>query len=95
MFYRHMGELPHKRHVQFRKKDGALYREQVMGTKGFSGTQSILYHHYMPTEVGHAAVSHSCQLQYEEDVVLHIVIFARKKIKNGRCSKRKKFYAWE
>ena len=20
MFYRHMGELPHKRHVQFRKK---------------------------------------------------------------------------
>lgn len=70
MFYRHMGELPHKRHVQFRKKDGSLYREQVMGTKGFSGTQSILYHHYMPTEVGHAALSHSCQLQYEEDVVL-------------------------
>ncbi len=35
MFYRHMGELPHKRHVQFRKKDGSLYREQVMGTKGF------------------------------------------------------------
>lgn len=41
-----------------------------MGTKGFSGTQSILYHHYMPTEVGHAALSHSCQLQYEEDVAL-------------------------
>ena len=41
-----------------------------MGTKGFSGTQSILYHHYMPTEVGHSALSHSCQLQYEEDVAL-------------------------
>lgn len=27
------GELPHKRHVQFRKADGSLYREQVMGTK--------------------------------------------------------------
>lgn len=51
-------------------KDGSLYREQVMGTKGFSGTQSILYHHYMPTEVGHSALSHSCQLQYEEDVAL-------------------------
>lgn len=70
MYYRRMGELPRKRHVQFRKEDGSLYREQVMGTKGFSGTQSILYHHYMPTEVGHAAIAHSCQLQYEEDVAL-------------------------
>ncbi|MDR4458661.1 homogentisate 1,2-dioxygenase, partial [Bacillus tropicus] len=59
MFYRHMGELPHKRLVQFRNKDGSLYLEQVMVTKGFSGTQSILYHHYMPTVVGHAALSHS------------------------------------
>ena len=52
-----------------------------MGTKGFSGTQSILYHHYMPTEVGHSALSHSCQLQYEEDVALFIATFERKKVK--------------
>ena len=54
-----------------------------MGTKGFSGTQSILYHHYMPTEVGHSALSHSCQLQYEEDVALFIATFERKKVKSG------------
>lgn len=51
MYYRQMGRIPHKRHTMFKRKDGSLFREQVMGTKGFSGTQSILYHHYMPTEV--------------------------------------------
>jgi homogentisate 1,2-dioxygenase len=51
MYYRQMGEIPQKRHTQFKKDDGSLFREQVMGTKGFSGSQSILYHHYMPTEV--------------------------------------------
>lgn len=51
MYYRQMGSIPQKRHTQFKKDDGTLFREQVMGTKGFSGSQSILYHHYMPTEV--------------------------------------------
>lgn len=51
MYYRQMGKVPHKRHTMFKKEDGSLYREQVMGTRGFSGIQSILYHHYMPTEV--------------------------------------------
>jgi homogentisate 1,2-dioxygenase len=51
MYYRQMGKIPHKRHTMFKKEDGSLFREQVMGTRGFSGTQSILYHHYLPTEV--------------------------------------------
>src|SRR5919199_566315 len=50
-YYVKLGEVPHKRHTQFRKPDGTLYREQVMGIKGFSGIQSILYHHHHPTEV--------------------------------------------
>jgi homogentisate 1,2-dioxygenase len=50
-FYHRLGEIPHKRHTQFRRPDGSLYREQVMGTKGFSGNQSILYHHYPPTAI--------------------------------------------
>lgn len=45
-FYRKLGAIPHKRHTQFRKPDGALYREEVMGLEGFSGIQSILYHHF-------------------------------------------------
>ncbi len=50
-FYHHLGNVPHKRHTQFRKPDGGLYHEQVMGTRGFSGIESILYHVYAPTEV--------------------------------------------
>lgn len=50
-YYVRLGEVPHKRHTQFRKPDGGLYREQVMGVRGFSGIQSILYHVNPPTQV--------------------------------------------
>jgi homogentisate 1,2-dioxygenase len=50
-FYVSRGKIPGKRHVQFRQPDGSLYKEQVMGTKGFSGIQSILYHINAPTAV--------------------------------------------
>ncbi len=45
------GDIPKKRHTQFRKPDGSLYAEQVFGTEGFSGISSILYHHNLPTQV--------------------------------------------
>lgn len=50
-FYVSRGKLPPKRHIQFRQPDGSLYKEQVMGTRGFSGIQSILYHIHPPTAV--------------------------------------------
>ena len=49
--YVRVGEVPPKRHIQFRKPDGSLYAEQVFGTKGFSGINSILYHANAPTQV--------------------------------------------
>lgn len=49
-FYQQRGVLPHKRHTVFKKSDGSLYKEQLMGMKGFVGVQSILYHHNAPTE---------------------------------------------
>lgn len=55
-FYHRLGEVPRKRHVQFRQGNGSLYKEEVMGTKGFSGIQSILYHIYPPTQVNEARV---------------------------------------
>jgi homogentisate 1,2-dioxygenase len=45
------GKIPHKRHTQFRKADGSLHHEEVMGIHGFAGIQSILYHLYPPTRV--------------------------------------------
>ena len=50
-FYHKLGQIPHKRHTQFRKPDGGLYREEVMGLEGFSGLESILYHHFLPPRV--------------------------------------------
>ncbi|WP_370296650.1 homogentisate 1,2-dioxygenase [Rossellomorea marisflavi] len=70
MFYRRMGTIPHKRHTMFKKDDGSLYREQVMGTKGFSGTQSILYHHYLPTAVSEASYEGSYLPEFEEEGAL-------------------------
>lgn len=49
--YHKLGNIPQKRHVQFRKPDGSLYQEQVIGTEGFSGISSILYHINPPTKV--------------------------------------------
>jgi homogentisate 1,2-dioxygenase len=66
MYYRQLGKIPHKRHTMFKKEDGTLFREQVMGTKGFSGSQSILYHHYMPTEVAKSELLGSYLPEFEE-----------------------------
>src|SRR5258708_26692248 len=46
-----LGQMPDKRHSQFRKADGTLYAEQVFGTRGFSGISSTLYHCHLPTQV--------------------------------------------
>jgi homogentisate 1,2-dioxygenase len=50
-FYHTLGKIPHKRHTQFKKPDGQLYREELMGLEGFSSIQSILYHHFLPPRV--------------------------------------------
>lgn len=64
MYYQRAGTIPHKRHTQFKKPDGGLYREEVMGLEGFHGIQSILYHHFLPPRVKHAELLGSTQVQY-------------------------------
>ena len=49
--YHQLGNIPHKRHTAFRKKDGSLYYEQLFGTIGFDGMSSLLYHTHPPTAV--------------------------------------------
>lgn len=45
------GNIPHKRHTQFRKPDGSLYSEQLFSTEGFSDDYSLLYHCHPPTQI--------------------------------------------
>src|ERR1700679_3602394 len=49
--YHTLGNIPHKRHTQFRKPDGSLYSEQLVSTEGFSNIYSIVYHNHPPTVV--------------------------------------------
>lgn len=50
-YYHSLGNLPHKRHTQFRKEDGNLYSEQLFSTEGFSNDYSLMYHLYPPTQI--------------------------------------------
>ena len=49
-FYQRLGDVPRKRHVQFRD-NGTLLTEEVMGLEGFSGNESVLYHLTSPCRV--------------------------------------------
>ena len=48
-YYRRVGEVPAKRHTQFRRPDGGLYAEEVMGEEGFSADSALLYHRGLPS----------------------------------------------
>ncbi len=49
--YHRLGQVPPKRHTQFRKPDGTLYAEELVSTEGFSDDYALVYHHHPPTQV--------------------------------------------
>jgi homogentisate 1,2-dioxygenase len=50
-YYHKLGNIPPKRHIQFKQPDGSLYKEELVSSRGFSGIYSNLYHTYQPTKV--------------------------------------------
>jgi len=64
-FYHKLGEIPHKRHTTFRKKDGDSHYEELFGTIGFDGMSSLLYHLHRPTQVKKIAESYSVAPEIE------------------------------
>lgn len=69
-YYTKLGNLPRKRHIQFRRPDGALYSEELFGTEGFVGPTSTLYHIHPPTQVsGWRAVYGTKPRYIEQDVM--------------------------
>lgn len=59
--YHKQGQIPHKRHVTFRKPDGSLYAEELFSTEGFSNVYSLIYHCYPPTMVKHLGEPYSVE----------------------------------
>ncbi len=50
-FYHKLGNVPRKRHVVYRRPDGGLYQEELVGTQGFSGMSTLAYHLNAPTQI--------------------------------------------
>lgn len=51
MYYYRLGQIPPKRHTQFRQPDGSLFKEELVSSEGFAGIYSNLYHHFAPTRI--------------------------------------------
>ncbi|HSR53263.1 MAG TPA: homogentisate 1,2-dioxygenase [Acidobacteriota bacterium] len=63
--YHSLGELPRKRHIAFRKPQGGLYPEELVGNKGFVGPSSLVYHLHPPTQV--EKVSHLRHIDWSSE----------------------------
>lgn len=53
------GQVPPKRHIQFRKPNGARYAEELFSTEGFSDVYSLIYHCHPPTVIRQIADPYS------------------------------------
>lgn len=51
MHYHSLGQIPQKRHTQYRQPDGSLYHEELFSTEGFSDLYSLIYHCNAPTQI--------------------------------------------
>jgi homogentisate 1,2-dioxygenase len=64
-YYTKLGKIPPKRHTVCRQANGELHAEHLMGSLGFGGPASLLYHIHQPTSV--LATRKLMDLQIEAD----------------------------
>jgi homogentisate 1,2-dioxygenase len=57
--YHRLGDVPRKRHTVMRGADGSLLAEELIGSHGFNGPSSLLYHLRPPTAVRAVGASRS------------------------------------
>jgi homogentisate 1,2-dioxygenase len=82
-FYHTLGKIPRKRHIAFRKPDGGLYAEQLMGHEGFTGTSALLYHVHPPTTVKSVKRLSETKLEADDDLTLKHRHFRTARLKAG------------
>ena len=81
--YHTLGQIPRKRHIAFRKPDGGLYAEELMGHEGFTGTSSLLYHAHPPTTVKSARRLRETKYEADPDQTLRHRHFRTSQVKKG------------
>jgi homogentisate 1,2-dioxygenase len=69
-YYYRLGQIPPKRHTQFRQPDGSLYHEELVSSYGFSGIYSNLYHVYPPTRIKEVLEPIPLPIERKEDFPL-------------------------
>ncbi|MBL8982017.1 MAG: homogentisate 1,2-dioxygenase [Gemmatimonadetes bacterium] len=81
--YHQLGSFPQKRHVVYRRPDGGLYAEELMGHEGFIGTSSLLYHTHPPTTILRARKVADVRWEVDEDTSLRHRHFLTSRVKRG------------
>ena len=81
--YHSLGSVPKKRHTAFRKPNGGIYAEELMGHEGFTGTSSLLYHVHPPTTIKSAKRIRDMKFVADEDQTLRHRHFKTSQVKPG------------
>ena len=81
--YHTLGSIPRKRHTVFRRPDGGLYSEELMGHEGFTGTSSLVYHLHPPTTVRSARKLREVVWEADTDTSLRHRHFLTSRCKRG------------
>jgi homogentisate 1,2-dioxygenase len=68
--YLQRGRVPRKRHTAFRREDGGIYYEELIGNQGFRGPSTLLYRVHRPTEVSDVALVRKLSWEVETDPTL-------------------------
>ena len=81
--YHTLGTIPRKRHTAFRKPNGGIYAEELMGHEGFTGTSALLYHVHPPTTVKSAKRLKEIEYEADDDNTLRHRHFLTARAKTG------------
>jgi homogentisate 1,2-dioxygenase len=84
--YHRLGQIPRKRHTVFRRPDGGLHSEELMGNKGFSGLSSLMYHLRPPTTVREVRALRPAPLEPEGEGALRHRHFRAHRLEPGGCA---------
>ena len=67
-FYQKRGEIPNKRHTQFKNNNGDLFWEELISREGFSDIYSNVYHIHQPTKIETIGSFEKLELQKSKTV---------------------------
>ncbi len=81
--YHTLGSVPKKRHTAFRKPNGGIYAEELMGHEGFTGTSALLYHVHPPTTVKSVRRVKETKLEADPDATLRHRHFLTSRARKG------------